>query len=171
MYLTESQAWLPRKYFYSTWQLCCRHARSNSQQHPGYEVTQLPPTWPRSEAYARGLYSSPPDLEPPESLPPWQPCLSQINTQQNCHIIAIEYQLSFCTTTSGPRFASGVHSDTPSFILALQHLYGRLHAWVCSVRFVIRKYSKLMLEAARRGHLVLSSLSTVSMRLRPSNAS
>ena len=150
----------PRKYFYSTWQLCCRHAR-NSQQHPGYEVTGLPTHLAAIGSLREGivLVTGPRASGKSSTL---AALLDQINTQQNCHIITIEDPIEFLHNHKRATIHQReLHSDTPSFILALRAALRQAPRVILLSEIRDQEILELMLEAAESGHLVLSSLSTV----------
>ena len=88
--------------------------------------------------------------------------LDQINTQQNCHIITIEDPIEFLHNHKRATIHQReLHSDTPSFILALRAALRQAPRVILLSEIRDQEILELMLEAAESGHLVLSSLSTV----------
>ena len=88
--------------------------------------------------------------------------LDQINGQQNCHIITIEDPIEFLHNHKRATIHQReLHSDTPSFILALRAALRQAPRVILLSEIRDQEILELMLEAAESGHLVLSSLNTV----------
>jgi twitching motility protein PilT len=88
--------------------------------------------------------------------------LDQINGQQNCHIITIEDPIEFLHNHKRATIHQReLHSDTPSFILALRAALRQAPRVILLSEIRDLEILELMLEAAESGHLVLSSLNTV----------
>jgi twitching motility protein PilT len=88
--------------------------------------------------------------------------LDLINAQQTCHIITIEDPIEFLHNHKRATVHQReLHSDTPSFILALRAALRQAPRVIFVSEVRDQEILELMLEAAESGHLVLSSLSTV----------
>jgi twitching motility protein PilT len=88
--------------------------------------------------------------------------LDRINEQQTCHIITIEDPIEFLHNHKRATVHQReLHSDTPSFILALRAALRQAPRVILVSEIRDQETLELMLEAAESGHLVLSSLSTV----------
>jgi twitching motility protein PilT len=88
--------------------------------------------------------------------------LDLINEQQTCHIITIEDPIEFLHNHKRATVHQReLHSDTPSFILALRAALRQAPRVIFVSEIRDRETLEIMLEAAESGHLVLSSLSTV----------
>ena len=88
--------------------------------------------------------------------------LDCINEHQTCHIITIEDPIEFLHNHKRATVHQReLHSDTPSFILALRAALRQAPRVILVSEIRDQEILELMLEAAESGHLVLSSLSTV----------
>lgn len=88
--------------------------------------------------------------------------LDRINEQQTCHIITIEDPIEFLHNHKRATVHQReLHSDTPSFILALRAALRQAPRVILVSEIRDQETLELILEAAESGHLVLSSLSTV----------
>jgi twitching motility protein PilT len=88
--------------------------------------------------------------------------LDCINERQTCHIITIEDPIEFLHNHKQATIHQReLHSDTPSFILALRAALRQAPRVILVGEIRDRETLEIMLEAAETGHLVLSSLSTV----------
>ena len=88
--------------------------------------------------------------------------LDRINEEQTCHIITIEDPIEFLHNHKRATVHQReLHSDTPSFILALRAALRQAPRVILVSEIRDPEILGLMLEAAESGHLVLSSLSTV----------
>jgi twitching motility protein PilT len=88
--------------------------------------------------------------------------LDLINEQQTCHIITIEDPIEFLHNHKRATVHQReLHSDTPSFIMALRAALRQAPRVIFVSEIRDRETLEIMLEAAESGHLVLSSLSAV----------
>src|SRR6184192_391084 len=85
--------------------------------------------------------------------------LDKINEQQTCHIITIEDPIEFLHNhKSATIHQRELHSDTPSFALALLAALRQAPKVIFVGELRDRETMEMVLEAAETGHLVLSSL-------------
>ena len=88
--------------------------------------------------------------------------LDNINQLQTCHIITIEDPIEFLHNHKRATIHQReLHSDTPSFMLALRAALRQAPRVILVGEIKDRETLEIMLEAAESGHLVLSSLNTV----------
>ena len=88
--------------------------------------------------------------------------LDCINQQQTCHIITIEDPIEFLHNhKSATIHQRELHSDTPSFALALRAALRQAPKVILLGEMRDRETMEMVLEAAETGHLVLSSLNTL----------
>jgi len=88
--------------------------------------------------------------------------LDCINGQQTCHIITIEDPIEFLHNHKRATVHQrALHSDTPSFALALRMALRQAPNVIMVGEMRDREIMEMVLEAAETGHLVLSSLNTV----------
>ena len=85
--------------------------------------------------------------------------LDCINEKQNCHIITIEDPIEFLHNhKSATIHQRELHSDTPSFALALRAALRQAPKVILVGELRDRETMEMVLEAAETGHLVLSSM-------------
>src|SRR3989475_7053893 len=85
--------------------------------------------------------------------------LNKINEQQTCHIITIEDPIEFLHNHKKATIHQReLHSDTPSFALALRAALRQAPKVILVGELRDRETMEMVLEAAETGHLVLSSL-------------
>jgi twitching motility protein PilT len=85
--------------------------------------------------------------------------LDRINEQQTCHIITIEDPIEFLHNhKKGTIHQRELHSDTPSFALALRAALRQAPKVILVGELRDRETMEMVLEAAETGHLVLSAL-------------
>ena len=90
--------------------------------------------------------------------------LDSINQQQVCHIITIEDPIEFLHTHKRATVHQReLHSDTPSIALALRAALRQAPNVILVGEMRDRETMEMVLEAAESGHLVLTSLNTVSV--------
>jgi twitching motility protein PilT len=90
--------------------------------------------------------------------------LDSINQEQVCHIITIEDSIEFLHNHKrGTVHQRELHSDTPSIALALRAALRQAPNVILVGEMRDRETMELVLEAAESGHLVLTSLNTVSV--------
>ncbi|MBZ5599749.1 MAG: PilT/PilU family type 4a pilus ATPase [Acidobacteriia bacterium] len=88
--------------------------------------------------------------------------LDCINQRQTCHIITIEDPIEFLHNHKRATIHQReLHSDTPSFALALRAALRQAPKVILLGEMHDRETMEMVLEAAETGHLVLSSLNTV----------
>jgi twitching motility protein PilT len=88
--------------------------------------------------------------------------LDRINEQQTCHIITVEDPIEFLHNHKRATVHQReLHSDTPSFALALRMALRQAPNVILASEMRDREIMEMALEAAETGHLVLSSLNTV----------
>ena len=88
--------------------------------------------------------------------------LDCINQRQTCHIITIEDPIEFLHNHKRATIHQReLHSDTPSFALALRAALRQAPKVILLGELRDRETMEMVLEAAETGHLVLSSLNTV----------
>src|SRR5438128_4110712 len=88
--------------------------------------------------------------------------LDKINEQQTCHIITIEDPIEFLHNhKSATIHQRELHSDTPSFALALRAALRQAPKVILVGEMRDRETMEMVLEAAETGHLLLSSLNSV----------
>jgi twitching motility protein PilT len=88
--------------------------------------------------------------------------LDSINQLQTCHIITIEDPIEFLHNhKSATIHQRELHSDTPSFALALRAALRQAPKVILLGEMRDRETMEMVLEAAETGHLVLSSLNTL----------
>jgi twitching motility protein PilT len=88
--------------------------------------------------------------------------LDRINEQQTCHIITIEDPIEFLHNhKSSTIHQRELHSDTPTFALALRAALRQAPKVILVGEMRDRETMEMVLEAAETGHLMLSSLNTV----------
>jgi twitching motility protein PilT len=88
--------------------------------------------------------------------------LDSINEQQTCHIITIEDPIeSLHNHKRATVHQRELHSDTPSFALALRMALRQAPNVILVSEMRDREIMEMVLEAADTGHLVLTSLNTV----------
>jgi twitching motility protein PilT len=89
--------------------------------------------------------------------------LDRINQQQVCHIITIEDPIEFLHNhKKATVHQRELHSDTPSFALALRAAMRQAPKVLLVSEMRDRETMEVVLEAAETGHLVLSSLNTIN---------
>jgi twitching motility protein PilT len=85
--------------------------------------------------------------------------LERINEKQTCHIITIEDPIEFLHNHKQATIHQReLHSDTPSFALALRAALRQAPKVILVGELRDRETMEMVLEAAETGHLVLSSL-------------
>jgi twitching motility protein PilT len=90
--------------------------------------------------------------------------LDSVNQQQVCHIITIEDPIEFLHNHKRATVHQReLHSDTPSIALALRAALRQAPNVILVGEMRDRETMELVLEAAETGHLVLTSLNTVSV--------
>jgi twitching motility protein PilT len=90
--------------------------------------------------------------------------LDNINQEQVCHIITIEDPIEFLHNHKRATVHQReLHSDTPSIALALRAALRQAPNVILVGEIRDRETMELVLEAAESGHLVLTSLNTVSV--------
>ena len=90
--------------------------------------------------------------------------LDSINQEQVCHIITIEDPIEFLHTHKRATVHQReLHSDTPSTALALRAALRQAPNVILVGEMRDRETMEMVLEAAESGHLVLTSLNTVSV--------
>jgi twitching motility protein PilT len=88
--------------------------------------------------------------------------LDRINRLQTCHIITIEDPIEFLHNHKQATIHQReLHSDTPSFALALRAALRQAPRVILVGEIRDRETTEMLLEAAETGHLVLSSVNTV----------
>ncbi len=88
--------------------------------------------------------------------------LDRINQEQTCHIITIEDPIEFLHNHKRATVHQReLHSDTPSFALALRASLRQAPKVILVGEMRDRETMEMVLEAAETGHLILSSLNTV----------
>ena len=90
--------------------------------------------------------------------------LDSINQEQVCHIITIEDPIEFLHNhKQATVHQRELHSDTPSIALALRAALRQAPNVILVGEMRDRETMEMILEAAESGHLVLTSLNTVSV--------
>ena len=90
--------------------------------------------------------------------------LDSINQEQVCHIITIEDSIEFLHNHKRATVHQReLHSDTPSIALALRAALRQAPNVIMVGEMRDRETMEMVLEAAESGHLVLTSLNTVSV--------
>jgi twitching motility protein PilT len=90
--------------------------------------------------------------------------LDGINQEQVCHILTIEDPIEFLHThKQATVHQRELHSDTPSVALALRAALRQAPNVILVGEMRDRETMEMVLEAAESGHLVLTSLNTVSV--------
>jgi twitching motility protein PilT len=90
--------------------------------------------------------------------------LDSVNQEQVCHIITIEDPIEFLHNHKRATVHQReLHSDTPSIALALRAALRQAPNVILVGEMRDRETMELVLEAAESGHLVLTSLNTVSV--------
>src|SRR5277367_878045 len=90
--------------------------------------------------------------------------LDSINQEQVCHIITIEDPIEFLHNHKrGTVHQRELHSDTPSIAVALRAALRQAPNVILVGEMRDRDTMEMALEAAESGHLVLTSLNTVSV--------
>ena len=90
--------------------------------------------------------------------------LDSINQEQVCHIITIEDPIEFLHNHKRATVHQReLHSDTPSVAVALQAALRQAPDVILVGEMRDRETMEMVLEAAESGHLVLTSLNTVSV--------
>jgi len=90
--------------------------------------------------------------------------LDSVNAEQVCHIITIEDPIEFLHNhRRATVHQRELHSDTPSIALALRAALRQSPNVILVGEMHDRETMELVLEAAESGHLVLTSLNTVSV--------
>jgi twitching motility protein PilT len=90
--------------------------------------------------------------------------LDSINQEQVCHIITIEDPIEFLHTHKRATVHQReLHSDTPSIALALRAALRQSPNVILVGEMRDRETMEMALEAAESGHLVLTTLNTVSV--------
>ena len=85
--------------------------------------------------------------------------LDTINEKQTCHIITVEDPIEFLHNHKKATIHQReLHSDTPSFVLALRAAPRQAPKVILVGELRDRETMEMVLEAAETGHLVLSSL-------------
>ena len=91
--------------------------------------------------------------------------LDSINQEQVCHILTIEDPIEFLHNHKRATVHQReLHSDTPSTALALRAALRQAPNAIMVGEMRDRETMEMVLEAAESGHLVLTSLNTVSVR-------
>ena len=89
--------------------------------------------------------------------------LDRVNQQRVCHIITIEDPIEFLHNHKRATVHQReLHSDTPSIALALRAALRQAPSVILLGELRDRETMELVLEAAETGHLVLSSLNTMT---------
>lgn len=89
--------------------------------------------------------------------------LDRVNQQRVCHIITIEDPIEFLHNHKRATIHQReLHSDTPSIALALRAALRQAPSVILLGELRDRETMELVLEAAETGHLVLSSLNTMT---------
>jgi twitching motility protein PilT len=89
--------------------------------------------------------------------------LDRINQQRICHIITIEDPIEFLHNHKRATIHQReLHSDTPSIALALRAALRQAPSVILLGEMRDREIMEMVLEAAETGHLVLSSVNTMS---------
>src|SRR5690348_9591828 len=87
--------------------------------------------------------------------------LDKINEQQTCHIITIEDPIEFLHNHKRATIHQReLHSDTPSFALALRAALRQAPKVIFVGELRDRETMEMVLDAAETGHLILSSLNS-----------
>ena len=90
--------------------------------------------------------------------------LDSINQEQVCHIITIEDPIEFLHNHKRATVHQReLHSDTPSIAVALRAALRQAPNVILVGEMRDRETMEMVLEAAESGHLVLTSLNTVSV--------
>lgn len=90
--------------------------------------------------------------------------LDSINQEQVCHIITIEDSIEFLHNHKRATVHQReLHSDTPSIALALRAALRQAPNVIMVGEMRDRETMEIVLEAAESGHLVLTSMNTVSV--------
>ena len=90
--------------------------------------------------------------------------LDKINDQQTCHIITIEDPIEFLHNHKRATIHQReLHSDTPSFALALRAALRQAPKVIFVGELRDRETMEMVLEAAETGHLILSSLNCLDV--------
>jgi twitching motility protein PilT len=90
--------------------------------------------------------------------------LDSINQEQVCHIITIEDPIEFLHNHKrGTVHQRELHSDTPSITVALRAALRQAPNVILVGEMRDRETMEMVLEAAESGHLVLTSMNTVSV--------
>jgi twitching motility protein PilT len=90
--------------------------------------------------------------------------LDSINQEQVCHILTIEDPIEFLHNHKQATIHQReLHSDTPSIALALRAALRQAPNVILVGEMRDRETMEIILEAAESGHLVLTSLNTVSV--------
>src|SRR5438270_7972555 len=90
--------------------------------------------------------------------------LDKINEQQTCHIITIEDPIEFLHNhKSATIHQRELHSDTPSFALALRAALRQAPKVIFVGELRDRETMEMVLEAAETGHLILSTLNSLDI--------
>jgi twitching motility protein PilT len=90
--------------------------------------------------------------------------LDRINQAQTCHIITVEDPIEFLHNHKRATIHQReLHSDTPSFALALRAALRQAPRVILVGEMRDRETLEVLLEAAETGHLVLSSLNSVDV--------
>jgi twitching motility protein PilT len=90
--------------------------------------------------------------------------LDSINQEQVCHIITIEDPIEFLHNHKrGTVHQRELHSDTPSVTVALRAALRQAPNVILVGEMRDRETMEMVLEAAESGHLVLTSMNTVSI--------
>lgn len=90
--------------------------------------------------------------------------LDSVNQQQVCHIITIEDPIEFLHNHKRATVHQReLHSDTPSIALALRAALRQAPNVILVGEMRDRETMEMVLEAAETGHLILTSLNTVSV--------
>ena len=90
--------------------------------------------------------------------------LDKINEQQTCHIITIEDPIEFLHSHKRATIHQReLHSDTPSFALALRAALRQAPKVIFVGELRDRETMEMVLDAAETGHLILSSLNCLDV--------
>jgi len=90
--------------------------------------------------------------------------LDKINELQTCHIITIEDPIEFLHNhKSATIHQRELHSDTPSFALALRAALRQAPKVIFVGELRDRETMEMVLEAAETGHLILSTLNSLDI--------
>src|SRR5213079_1073832 len=88
--------------------------------------------------------------------------LDKINEQQTCHISTIEDPIEFLHNhKSATIHQRELHSDTPSFAMALRAALRQAPKVILVGEMRDRETIEIAMEAAETGHLVMSTLHTI----------